>query len=113
MSTLKFAYLESNVKLQFVSHIMDKGGPKHVSQLDLDALGLLIYLPRFTLLNQTFADAFCFILHTVCIVEGERLKTKAELKERKLRAIELESMIRAEAELLDESEFCFPSPRFT
>lgn len=85
---------------------MDKGGPKHVSQLDLDALGLLIYLPfSFPLQQPLLTRTLLFLLDLT--IEGERLRTKAELKERKLRASELESMIRAEAELLDESKTYF------
>ncbi|KAK4046987.1 hypothetical protein OIV83_005673 [Microbotryomycetes sp. JL201] len=70
VSTLKFAYLESNIKLQFVAHITDKDGPKQITLQDNDRL------------------------------ERERLQTKAILKERKMRAAELESAIRAEAEKL-------------
>ncbi|ORY92756.1 hypothetical protein BCR35DRAFT_7677 [Leucosporidium creatinivorum] len=71
VSTLKFAYLESNIKLQFVAHITDKDGPKIISLEDNDKL------------------------------EKERLQSKAELKEKKRRAGELEGLIRAEAESLD------------
>lgn len=39
MSALKFAYLESDIKLQFVSHIMSKDGPALVSMEDNAALG--------------------------------------------------------------------------
>ncbi|KAM0787753.1 hypothetical protein ACM66B_003810 [Microbotryomycetes sp. NB124-2] len=70
VSTLKFAYLESNIKLQFVAHITDKDGPKQITLEDNDKL------------------------------ERERLHTKAVLKERKKRAAELESAIRAEADKL-------------
>ncbi|KAK4046775.1 hypothetical protein OIO90_006441 [Microbotryomycetes sp. JL221] len=70
VSTLKFAYLESNIKLQFVAHITDKDGPKQITLEDNDRL------------------------------DKERLQTKAILKERKARAAELESAIRAEADKL-------------
>jgi hypothetical protein len=41
ISGVKFAYLESNIKLQFVAHIMDADGPKLISLEDNDELGQL------------------------------------------------------------------------
>lgn len=71
ISSLKFAYLESDMKLRFVSHVLDKDGCKPVSQTDT---------------NQS---------------DEQRASTKAALRERKARAQELERLIRQQAVALD------------
>ncbi|GAA5997805.1 uncharacterized protein JCM10292_006826 [Rhodotorula paludigena] len=72
VSTLKFAYLESNAKLEFVNHILNPDG----------------YTPISKEVNDQFAQ--------------ERLHAKAQLKARKERVTELESNIRNEAEELEK-----------
>ncbi|GAA6053063.1 hypothetical protein JCM3770_000366 [Rhodotorula araucariae] len=72
VSTLKFAYLESNAKLEFINHILDPEGYKPISK---EANGE--------------------------VAKG-RLHAKAELKQRKERVAELETLIRAEAEGLEQ-----------
>ena len=39
VSTLKFAYLESNIKLQFVNHIMQPDGPDLIPKQENAKLG--------------------------------------------------------------------------
>jgi hypothetical protein len=39
VSTLKFAYLESNIKLQFVNHIMQPEGPDLIPKQENAKLG--------------------------------------------------------------------------
>ncbi|PRQ76054.1 hypothetical protein AAT19DRAFT_13076 [Rhodotorula toruloides] len=72
ISNLKFAYLESCAKLEFVNHILDADGYKPVLKEENDQL------------------------------EERRAQAKAALKERKQRVNELEALIRSEAEALDQ-----------
>ncbi|BGO93871.1 hypothetical protein NBRC10512_006119 [Rhodotorula toruloides] len=72
ISNLKFAYLESCAKLEFVNHILDADGYKPVLKEENDQL------------------------------EEKRAQAKAALKERKQRVNELEALIRSEAEALDQ-----------
>ncbi|GEM07475.1 hypothetical protein Rt10032_c03g1492 [Rhodotorula toruloides] len=72
ISNLKFAYLESCAKLEFVNHILDADGYKPVMKEENDQL------------------------------EEKRAQAKAALKERKQRVNELEALIRSEAEMLDQ-----------
>ncbi|GAA5970977.1 hypothetical protein JCM11641_004530 [Rhodosporidiobolus odoratus] len=72
VSTLKFAYLESNAKLEFVNHVMNEQGYQPIAQGDNDEMA------------------------------KRRLVAKSELKEKKQRTIELESRVRHEAEELEQ-----------
>ncbi|BGP15866.1 hypothetical protein JCM10213_005648 [Rhodosporidiobolus nylandii] len=72
VSTLKFAYLESNARLGFVSHVMNAEG----------------YQPIPNEENQN--------------IENMKFEAKAELKQKKQQAAELEALIRAEAEALEQ-----------
>ncbi|KAM0752228.1 hypothetical protein T439DRAFT_324295 [Meredithblackwellia eburnea MCA 4105] len=72
VSRLKFAYLESNLKLAFAEHITEKDGPKLVPVQDIDR------------------------------AEQERVAMKEELRAKKREAAELEALIREESEILEK-----------
>ncbi|CEQ40404.1 SPOSA6832_02046, partial [Sporobolomyces salmonicolor] len=72
VATLKFAYLESNARLEFVNHI--------------------VLEPEYKTIPKEANDD----------IAQKRLQAKAELREKKLRCAELESLIRAEAQALEE-----------
>ncbi|GAA5965098.1 hypothetical protein JCM8115_006659 [Rhodotorula mucilaginosa] len=71
ISDLKFAYLESNAKLEFVNHILNPEGYQPVVKEAIDELA------------------------------SQQAQEKLELKQRKLRVAELEQLIRQEAEALE------------
>ncbi|GAA5943599.1 hypothetical protein JCM3775_005822 [Rhodotorula graminis] len=72
VSMLKFAYLESNAKLEFINHILAPDGHKPISKEANDE------------------------------VAKKRTEAKAALKQHKERAAELEVLIRAEAEQVEQ-----------
>ncbi|GAA5860994.1 hypothetical protein JCM8547_008001 [Rhodosporidiobolus lusitaniae] len=72
VSTLKFAYLETNAKLEFSTHVMNPAGYEPISKEANDE------------------------------VAKRRLEAKAELKQKKQRVAEIESLIRADAEALEQ-----------
>ncbi|GAA6012987.1 hypothetical protein JCM10207_008404 [Rhodosporidiobolus poonsookiae] len=72
VSTLKFAYLESNAKLGFVQHVMNREGYQPISKENNDE------------------------------ITKRRLSAKAELNVQKQRVKEIEALIRAEAEGLEQ-----------
>ncbi|GAA5906034.1 hypothetical protein JCM6882_003541 [Rhodosporidiobolus microsporus] len=72
VSTLKFAYLESNAKLEFVNHVMNPEGYQPISKESNDEIA------------------------------KRRLNSKAGLKQKKQRVSEVESLIRVEAEGLEK-----------
>ncbi|KAG0667165.1 hypothetical protein C6P46_002577 [Rhodotorula mucilaginosa] len=74
ISDLKFAYLESNAKLEFVNHILNPEGYQPVVKEAIDELA------------------------------SQQAQEKLELKQRKLRVAELEQLIRQEAEALEAGE---------
>ncbi|GAA5861877.1 hypothetical protein JCM3774_001336 [Rhodotorula dairenensis] len=71
ISDLKFAYLESNAKLEFVNHILNPEGYQPVVKEAIDQLA------------------------------SQQAQEKLELKQRKVRVAELEQLIRQEAEALE------------
>ena len=99
VSNLKFAYLESNLKVSFAVHILQKDGPVLISIEENDAKGSTACCRRGRSVSPADEDSGS---PPSRFAEKERLQKKAELREKKQAAAELESLIREEAELLGQ-----------
>lgn len=107
VSTLKFAYLESNIKLQFVNHIMQPEGPDLIPKQENAKLGQLPPVRRPARPNNSRAHEADNGSHPIRS-EQERLETKGTLQLRKRRAAELEDHIRKQAEIVGKREWRHP-----
>lgn len=105
VSTLKFAYLESNIKLQFVNHVMQSAGPEPIPKQENAKLGTpLSPATRRPRLTFTGLEVDSRDPPRSPLTEQERLETKATLQLRKRRAAELEYQIRVQAETVGARE---------